>query len=260
MNLFKMIYLRVILISFLLINCRGKSQTVDENVVSKYILEKKINGGFDFNENVHIDFVNDSTSIIGIFDKISIKSQEEKKIIFADTKQLEKTPARYNEGKSEGWVYQLKFPSTISLYSLNGSEIKYEEAILLKSSDDYDSLVNSFIKSNEINSKFLGNFIYEKVIETNKEKIGGKSIFYELKIKKDSSLFIGQGYQTNFYDLCNSKEQNDTLKIYYKKSIEGTDYNKNEKSYLIKLYQKKQKYYGVSPLINEGQEVLFERE
>ena len=181
-------------------------------------------------------------------------------MIFSDLKQLEKIPAAYKEGESVGWIYQLKFPSTVSLYSLNGSVVKYEERIVLKSSDDYDSLLESFIEKNKRNNKFLGSFVHEKVIEANEEGIGGKSIFYELKIKEDSIFFIGQGYQTNFYDLCYSKEQKDTLKIYYKKSLEGTNYNKNHKSSLVKLYKKGKRYYCKSSIIIEGQEVLLERE
>ncbi len=82
-------------------------------------------------------------------------------------------------------------------------------------------------------------------------KIGDSGIFigYNINISKDSILFSGQGYQTNFYDLCYAKQNKDTLELYYKKTIEGTDYNKKEKKALFKLYIKNSNYYGKSPVI-----------
>ena len=74
-----MIYLRFFLITFLFISCNGKSQTGDEKTIVNYILQKKINGGFDFNDNIHVDFVNDSTSTLGIFDKVSIKNNKRRR-------------------------------------------------------------------------------------------------------------------------------------------------------------------------------------
>jgi len=89
-------------------------------------------------------------------------------------------------------------------------------------------------------------------------------IGYSIKIKKDSVLFSGQGYQTNFYDLCTATQENDTLNIYYTSSIEGTDYNKNINGPLIKLYKIGEKYYAKSSAIwvdaEPNIEVFFEKE
>jgi len=88
-------------------------------------------------------------------------------------------------------------------------------------------------------------------------------IGYSIEIKKDNIFFSGQGYQTNFYDLCTATQNKDTLNIYYKSSIEGTDYNKNVKGPLAKLYKIKENYFVKSSAIwvdaRPNVEVLFEK-
>ncbi|MBU2952131.1 hypothetical protein KO493_15630 [Tamlana agarivorans] len=255
-----MIYFRVLIISFLLISCKEEIQITEEKRIANYIRTKNVNGKFDFSKDVCIEFANDSTSSLGVFYRINVKKKKEKKIVFADLKQVEKVPASYNEGKSEGWIYQLKYPSKVSLFSLIDDDLVFKRKIVLKKQDEYYNLINSFLNKRSLGDFPLGDFVYEEIIDIKEDGMGGKSIFYDIKIKKDSVFLSGQGYQTNFYDLCSAIEQNDTLKLYYKESLEGTDYNKNQKPPLLKLYKKGQEYYGVSPVISGGQEVLFEKD
>lgn len=89
-------------------------------------------------------------------------------------------------------------------------------------------------------------------------------IGYSIEVKKDSVFFSGQGYQTNFYDLCIATQNKDTLNIYYSSSIEGTEYNKSKSPPLVKLYRVNNNYFAKSPAIwvdaKPNVEVLFEKE
>jgi hypothetical protein len=99
---------------------------------------------------------------------------------------------------------------------------------------------------------------YGKLDETSHILIG-----YDLEISPDSIIFSGMGYQTYFSDLCTSQRIGDTLVLFYKQTLEGTDYNKNENP-LLKLYKVDQKYIAKSPVIYVGtdanKEVQFEKE
>ncbi|MCG8226802.1 DUF5991 domain-containing protein, partial [Tenacibaculum finnmarkense] len=82
------------------------------------------------------------------------------------------------------------------------------------------------------------------------DSVSNISIYYNINIKKDSVFFSGQGYKTNFYDLCYAKENKDTLNIFYKKTIEGTDYNKSDNP-IAKIFKKDNKYFVISSAIKD---------
>jgi hypothetical protein len=112
-------------------------------------------------------------------------------------------------------------------------------------------VLNSTLHNHSNNSKWIGGFnLYKDLGEIDGI---GINVGYHIKIKKDSILFSGQGYQTNFRDLCYSKQNTDTLELYYNKTLEGTDYNKNEKGAIAKLYKKKDAIFIISPVIEDGE-------
>ncbi|AUC76029.1 DUF5991 domain-containing protein [Olleya sp. Bg11-27] len=92
------------------------------------------------------------------------------------------------------------------------------------------------------------------------DEIASITIGYSLEIKKDAVYFAGQGYQTNFDDLCYAKMNNGVLEIYYKKTIEGTEYNKNMTQPLVKIYKKGNTFYATSSQIKEGKEIKLKEE
>ena len=63
--------------------------------------------------------------------------------------------------------------------------------------------------------------------------------------------------------ICVQLQDKDTLNIYYKSSIEGTEYNKNVKGPLAKLYKIKDDYFVKSPAIwvdaKPNIEVMFDK-
>lgn len=81
------------------------------------------------------------------------------------------------------------------------------------------------------------------------DELSGAIVGYNISIKKDSVTFSGGGYQTDFYYLCNLETDLDTLVFKYTKTIEGREYNKSNKSPLLKLYLKNGNYYIKSKLI-----------
>ncbi len=107
------------------------------------------------------------------------------------------------------------------------------------------------IEKNNLNSNWQGNYSYQ----TRPYKLDSLSsvpIYYDLNISKDSIIFSGQGYQTNFYDYCYAKENADTLNIYYNRTLEGTDYNKDMKGGVIaKLFKKEGNFFIISSVIED---------
>lgn len=130
-----------------------------------------------------------------------------------------------------------------------------------------DNIVTSFKKPKieqkkyDISSSITswnGAYDYDWIVEKNSNNIGSKSIYYRLDITKDSITFLGQGYQTDFYDLCTAKQEEDTLKLYYRSTIKGTNYNKNEVQPLVKLYKKGSDFFVKSTAVFDNTEVKFE--
>lgn len=137
-------------------------------------------------------------------------------------------------------------------------ELKKKEGNILKILSD-----SRIIKFNNVPLKWIGDYELFQTLE----KIDdiGIQIGYNIKINKDSIFFSGQGYQTNFYDLCYAKENVDTLNIYYSKTLEGTDYNKNEKGTIAKLFKSEDSFFIISPVIEDGEikkdvPILIEKE
>ena len=106
-------------------------------------------------------------------------------------------------------------------------------------------------KFTPINKIWYGN--YNIFQELGKIDDTGFFINYNIEIKKDSIIFSGQGHQTDFYDLCYTKQNADTLEVYYNKSLEGTDYNKTEKGAIAKLFKSDDKFFIISPVIEDGE-------
>ncbi len=106
-------------------------------------------------------------------------------------------------------------------------------------------------KTNIIDTKWHGKYSY-KTTPYKLDSLSSIPIFYDLNIKKDSILFSGQGYKTDFYDLCFARQNVDTLEIYYSKTIEGTNYNKDEKASIAKLYKNGDNFFIISSVIEDG--------
>jgi hypothetical protein len=103
-----------------------------------------------------------------------------------------------------------------------------------------------------IDKKWHGKYSY-KTAPYKLDSLSSIPIYYDISIKKDSVTFSGQGYKTIFSDLCYTKQNTDTLELYYNKTLEGTDYNKNEKGAIAKLYKKKDAIFIISPVIEDGE-------
>ncbi|MEM6738423.1 MAG: DUF5991 domain-containing protein [Bacteroidota bacterium] len=117
---------------------------------------------------------------------------------------------------------------------------------------DYPILADNegMLKEPEINqiSNFLGK--YDLLQDKGRlDEFSSMIISYTIEVKKDSIFFSGQGYKTNFRDLCSSKVDGDTLKLYYKLTIEGDEYNKVVDESLVRLYKKNNEFYVKSPVI-----------
>ncbi|OEK09802.1 hypothetical protein A8C32_09835 [Flavivirga aquatica] len=111
------------------------------------------------------------------------------------------------------------------------------------------NMLNS-VQTSLVPEKWYGDYILFR--DLGKIDDIGIGIGYSVEIKKDSVIFSGQGYQTNFYDLCTVKQNKDTLELFYNKTIDGMDYNKSVEGVLAKLYKEKDNYYIISKVINDG--------
>lgn len=92
------------------------------------------------------------------------------------------------------------------------------------------------------------------------DEIASMTIGYSLNIREDSIFFSGQGYKTNFEDLCTAKINKGVLEMYYEKSITGYDYNKNGTQPIIRISRKGDDFYASSPLIEDGKKIKLEKE
>ncbi len=108
------------------------------------------------------------------------------------------------------------------------------------------------IKNNTFSSKWYGKYSH-KTEPYKVDSLSSISIYYDISITKDSIAFLGTGYRTHFIDLCYAQEKADTLEIYYNKTLEGTDYNKDNKGVIAKLFKNKADYYIISPVIEDGE-------
>ncbi|MBL3658992.1 DUF5991 domain-containing protein [Fulvivirga sediminis] len=162
----------------------------------------------------------------------------------------------------------------VHAYSLIDNSIFSYLDILVENNENGDYKIDSIsVFFNKPKSNIKNNYSFNRSdwigkyhLTQDKGKIDEFSsivIGYQINITKDSSLFIGQGYQTNFIDLCSIKKDGDTLKLYYDSTLEGTNYNETEDSPLLKLYKKQNRYYVTSPVIsvntNNNSEIEFEK-
>lgn len=141
---------------------------------------------------------------------------------------------------------------------IDDQELKKKEENILKILSD-----SKIIKFSDVPLKWIGD--YQLFQTLGKIDNIGIEIGYNIKINKDSIFFSGQGYQTNFYDLCYAKKNADTLNIYYNKTLEGTDYNKSEKGAIAKLFKSEDRFFIISPVIEDEQiekdvPILIEKE
>jgi len=92
------------------------------------------------------------------------------------------------------------------------------------------------------------------------DEFAAMTIGYSLDIKQNSIRFAGQGYKTNFDDLCEAKMNNGVLEIHYKETIEGNTYNSNKTQPLVKMYKKGNTFYATSSQIKDGKEIKLKEE
>lgn len=221
-----------------------------------------------------INELRDKDNLILNYDPFT-KAQDYDPVMISYTLKVDQVTSKDDEYKVSFKVFeeQTEPPTTIILKLIekdgsylidaikNDPHLSFEDAT--KTYTENPEINNKHNVLSNIDSKFYG--IYH--LTQNKGKIDEFSaivIGYSIEIKKDSVLFSGQGYQTNFYDLCTATQDKDTLNIYYKSSIEGTDYNKNKKAPLIKLYKINGDCFVKSPAIwvdaKPNVEVVFEKE
>ncbi|WP_155995251.1 DUF5991 domain-containing protein [Tenacibaculum ovolyticum] len=166
--------------------------------------------------------------------------------------------------KGKKIIYVKMKPNTIlgfnNKYYMSYADIAYWDYILFKETKkpkvispiNFESAFKKFFYKKtyieEIDEKWFGKYNFFQ--DLGKINDIGAFIDYNIRIEKDDCFFSGQGYQTNFYDLCYAKQNKDTLDIYYKKTIEGTDYNKSDNP-IAKIFKKDNKYFVISSAIKD---------
>lgn len=104
------------------------------------------------------------------------------------------------------------------------------------------------VNNNIIDDKWYGKYDY--TINYGKiDDLSGAVVGYNISITKDSIIFSGSGYQTDFYYLCNNEIHKDTLILKYDKTIEGNPFKGDIKHPLVKMYLKNGDYFFKSELV-----------
>ncbi len=246
------------------VNNNEQIGTIKEFYLTLYGLEDNITNYELRNKYVskrilkRIDSLSSETNLILDYDPF-IQGQD------WDIEQLVKTlTIKPLKNKNEFRVSFYQFDKELSEHPTNVD-------LLLKENDKGEYLIHSILNDDYLNfeennkdrdkmPKYISNFSniwyskYSYKTEPYKlDSLSSVSIYYNINIKKDSITFSGQGYKTNFHDLCYGKENADTLEIYYNKTLEGTDYNKDNKGVIAKLFKNKADYYIISPVIEDGE-------
>lgn len=104
------------------------------------------------------------------------------------------------------------------------------------------------ISTNIKDSKWYGKYDYT-VNYGKVDNLSGAVVGYNISVAKDSITFSGSGYQTDFYYLCNSEINKDTLILKYNKTIEGNPFEGNLDLPLLKMYSKNRDYFFKSELV-----------
>ena len=73
-----------------------------------------------------------------------------------------------------------------------------------------------------------------------------------------TTIFKKESYDNAFEYECTKQKKDSILSIYYKTTISGEDYNSNEP--LIRIYNKNNIYYAISPIIENGKEIKLIKE
>lgn len=258
---------------------QGNSNTQKEySEIINYINTKSITTYFNkTKKEIIVGSSFDSTNTLGIFqivyyendidvtklykdnnsihEKKNIFNKHRKKVFFFDKKHTYKVPMRHIEGLAVGWEYDIKTPSTVFIFNIEDEVWSFVKSVQINSIEEYYNIRNSkkpiFIDNVLSNSQtnLIGNYslFQEKGML---DEFGAMTIGYDIKITNDSCFFYGHGYKTYFNDFCNTKQNADTLELYYHSTIEGNDYNKVYDQPILKLYQKGNDYYAKSPVIS----------
>ncbi|WP_438711315.1 DUF5991 domain-containing protein [Aquimarina muelleri] len=270
------------IILLLFIGCKSKSQkdtsNNDSNLIKhqeiiSYLNTKSITDYYNKKDKeIIIGSSFDSTNTLGIFqvvfydelnditnlfkedmplkEKRIMFDKYKKTAFFIEKKDVDKVPLKHVEGLAVGWEYDMVTPCKVSIFEFQNELWKFKTDSHISENKEYYNLRNSIKSLNNINKNNLdltGN--YSLFQDLGKIDDVGISIGYNIKITRDSCFFSGQGYQTNFYDLCTVKQNKDTLELHYNRTIEGTNYNNSITSPLVKLYKKGNDYYVKSPVI-----------
>jgi hypothetical protein len=110
--------------------------------------------------------------------------------------------------------------------------------------NESDLSINNNIKYDKWHGKYDYTANYGKI-----DDLSGAVVGYNISITKDSVTFSGSGYQTDFYYLCNTEINKDTLILKYNKSIEGNPFKGDLKLPLLKMYSKDGDYFLKSELV-----------
>ncbi|TRX36193.1 hypothetical protein FNW52_09210 [Flavobacterium sp. ZT3R18] len=110
--------------------------------------------------------------------------------------------------------------------------------------NESDLNINNNIKYDKWYGKYDYTVNYGKI-----DDLSGAVVGYNISITKDSITFSGSGYQTDFYYLCNTEINKDTLTLKYNKTIEGNPFKGDLKLPLLKMYSKNGDFFIKSELV-----------
>ncbi|QCE43431.1 DUF5991 domain-containing protein [Psychroserpens sp. NJDZ02] len=167
-----------------------------------------------------------------------------------------------NEKPTKVILYLVKEGDTYLIDAINSDKLLNLEQIN-KFSEKYQNIKEEEKKNQTIAKADNRNYQIEDYIGSYSyfydmgklDEIASMTIDYSFDIKKNDISFSGQGYKTNFDDLCEAKINNGVLEIYYKETIEGNTYNSNRTQPLFKIYKKGNDFYAISSFIKDGKEI-----
>jgi hypothetical protein len=110
--------------------------------------------------------------------------------------------------------------------------------------NESDLNINNNIKYDKWYGKYDYTVNYGKIDDLSEAIVG-----YNISITKESITFSGSGYQTDFYYLCNTEINKDTLILKYNKTIEGNPFKGDLKLPLLKMYSKNGEFFIKSELV-----------
>ena len=122
---------------------------------------------------------------------------------------------------------------------------------LARSNKQIEALIveNLLKKNQQINSFWYGN--YELSMDYGAvDELSSMSIYYDVKITKDSCVFSGMGYKTFFTDLCDITGDSNMIQLIYSKNIDGDGFtDHSDIDTIATIFKKEGKFFIKSQII-----------